>query len=72
MGGWVDSSTYTSLVLLYLSSCRYKAYRSAHPPTHPGGWGLFYGGVDVFVKNLVAALGVAAYSFGIAYLIFRY
>ena len=38
---------------------------------YQGEWGLFYGGTEVFWKNLVAAIGVAAYSFVMAYLLFR-
>lgn len=39
---------------------------------YQGEWGLFYGGTEVFWKNLVAAIGVAAYSFVMAYLLFRW
>lgn len=52
-------------------------FQSTTPPhTHrnvnyQGEWGLFYGGVEVFWKNLVAAVGVAAYSFVMAYILFR-
>ena len=38
---------------------------------YQGEWGLFYGGTEVFWKNLVAAIGVAAYAFVMAYLLFR-
>uniref|UniRef100_I2CRA2 Ammonium transporter n=1 Tax=Nannochloropsis gaditana (strain CCMP526) TaxID=1093141 RepID=I2CRA2_NANGC len=37
-----------------------------------GAWGLFYGGVELFLKNTAAAVGVAVYTFVVSYLIFRF